>query len=216
MHKMFFLPVGILLLISLACTLPSLSGQNNGAKTDVLFSDDFSAAGSGWDEYSDSDGIVEYAGGGYHIQVASTGMMLWGNPVQDFQNDVRIAVDVTKNDGPDDNAMGIICRYQDVDNFYMFMISSDGFAGIARYMNNTFSMLSGESMELSDAINLGATTNHVEAGCIGNDLTLLVNGTQIATTSDSSFSGGDVGLFAKSFNEGGVDILFDNLVVSKP
>jgi hypothetical protein len=112
--------------------------------------------------------------------------------------------------------MGIICRYQDFDNFYLFMISSDGFAGIARYMNNTFSMLSGESMEQSDAINQGAKTNHVEAGCIGNDLVLLVNGTQIATASDTSFSGGDVGLFAKSFNEGGVDILFDNLVVSKP
>ncbi len=216
MNKLFLIPAGILLLINQACTLPSLPGQSNGAETNVLFSDDFSAASSGWDEYSDSDGSVAYAGGGYRIQVASTEMMLWGNPAQDFQNDVRIAVDVTQSDGPDDNAMGIICRYQDVDNFYLFMISSDGFAGIARYMNNTFTMLSGESMEQSDAINQGAMTNHVEAGCIGDDLTLLVNGTQIATASDVSFSGGDVGLFAKSFSEGGVDILFDNLVVSKP
>lgn len=216
MKKVFLIPIGILLLTSLACSLPSFLGKNNETGSNILFSDDFTSAESGWDQYSTADGVVEYAGGSYHILVTTSEIMLWGNPGQNFQNDTLIAVDITKSSGPDDNAMGIICRYQDVDNFYIFLISSDGYAGIGRYLHNTFTILSGESMESTSAIHQGAATNHVEAACIGSDLTLAVNGTQVASAADDSFSGGDVGLFAKSFGEGGVDILFDNLVVNEP
>ncbi|MBI4732591.1 MAG: hypothetical protein HY781_10820 [Chloroflexi bacterium] len=216
MNKKLILPLAILVLATLACTLPSLPGADPDGDPNTLFTDDFSDTGSGWDVYSDSSGSVDYAGDGYRILVTATDLLLWGNPYQDFQNDLRIAVDATKSGGPDDNALGVICRYQDVDNFYLFIISSDGYAGIAMYKNNEFSLLSGEFMDLSDAVNQGATTNHIEATCIGSTLTLLVNGTQAATATDASFSGGDVGLFAKSFSEGNVDILFDNLVVSKP
>jgi hypothetical protein len=220
MHKKLLIPVAVLVLVTLACTLPRLPGGGTSTATggdpNMLFTDDFSDSGSGWDVYNDANGDVSYAGGGYRILVTTTDMMLWGNPYQSFQNDVRIKVEAAKSSGPDDNALGIICRYQDVDNFYMFIISSDGYAGIAMYKNNEFSMLSGESMDLSAAINLGAATNQIEVTCIGSTLTLLVNGTQAATATDVSFSGGDVGLFAKSFSEANVEILFDNLVVSKP
>jgi hypothetical protein len=213
------IPLAVLVLVTLACTLPSLPsapGGDTGGDPNVLFSDDFSDTGSGWDVYTETNGSVDYSAGSYRILVTSADMMVWGNPYQDFQNDVRVVVDATKAGGPDDNALGIICRYQDVENFYMFIISSDGYAGIAMYKNNEFIILSGENMEPSDAINLGATTNHLEATCIGSTLTLLINGTQVAAVTDTSLSGGDVGLFAKSFSESGVDILFDNLVVSKP
>jgi len=216
MNKKLLIPLAVLLVVSLACTLPSIPGLNNGGDTNTLFSDDFSDDGSGWDEYTNSDGSVAYSNGAYHIIVTTTDMMLWGNPYQDFQNDVRVAVDVTKSGGPDDNALGILCRYQDVDNFYLLIISSDGYAGIAMYKADEFTMLSGDYMDTSEAIVQGAASNHIEATCIGTTLTLLVNGTQVATATDATFSGGDVGLFAKSFSEGNVDILFDNLVVSKP
>ena len=51
---------------------------------------------------------------------------------------------------------------------------------------------------------------------IGNKLTLSVNGEQIASFDDTTFSSGDVGLFAGTFSEPGTDIHFDNFKVTKP
>ena len=217
MKKNLLFPLIMIVLLTLACKLPSLPGSGTDTSDpNILFSDDFSDTSSGWDVNSTSDGSVGYSNGTYRIAVSTTDMMLWGNPYQNFQNDVRIVVDATKSGGPDDNALGIICRYKDVDNFYLFIISSDGYAGIAIYKNDEFSMLSAEYMDTSDAIIQGAASNHIEATCIGSTLTLFINGTQASVATDSSFSGGDVGLFAKTFSEGNVDISFDNLVVSKP
>ena len=67
-----------------------------------------------------------------------------------------------------------------------------------------------------DGINQGASTNHIEGDCIGNTLTLYVNGTLLMTATDSSFSSGDVGLIAQAFSTGGVDMLFHNFLVTAP
>ena len=48
--------------------------------------------------------------------------------------DLKIDVDATKNSGQDDNDFGVICRYvksNDVASFYQFMVTSDGYVGIA-------------------------------------------------------------------------------------
>jgi len=66
------------------------------------------------------------------------------------------------------------------------------------------------------SINLGAASNHLRADCIGNTLTLYFNGTQAASATDNSFSGGDVGLVARIFEVAGTDVMFDNFVVYKP
>ena len=75
-------------------------------------------------------GSTDYENGGYRINVIQTTPLSLANPYQSFQNDVRIEVDATKIGGPDDNAFGVQCRYQDVDNYYFFYISSDGYDGI--------------------------------------------------------------------------------------
>ncbi len=147
----------------------------------------------------------------------TTDMMdLWANPGKSFQADVRIEVDATKTDGPDDNDLGVICRYQDASNYYYFLISSDGYAVIARVLDGNQEYISADSMVSTDAIHQGDATNHIRADCVGSSLALYVNGVQVATVSDSSFSRGDVGLIAGTFSEPGTDILFDNFYVYKP
>ena len=127
-------------------------------------------------------------------------------------------MDATKIGGPDDNAFGVLCRYQDVDNYYYFYISSDGYAGIGIDNAGTKTVISSSDGNLApdSGINQGAATNHIRADCIGNTLTLYVNGSQVASATDSSFSGGDVGLVAKTFSAAGTDIMFDNFFVYKP
>ncbi len=179
----------------------------------VQFQDDFSNPGSGWYTYQDSNGSAGYSNGSFRIKVTNTSYLLWANPNQSLQNDISIYVDATKAGGPDDNKFGVICRYQDSDNFYYLFITSDGYAGISMFKNNEQIWLTGDTLISSDAINQGAATNSIRADCAGSTLTLYANNQKIASVTDSSFSGGDVGLVAGTYETPGVDILFDNYMV---
>jgi hypothetical protein len=193
----------------------SSAGAQSGS---VLFHDDFSNPSSGWDQTTTSDGSTDYANGGYRILVNTVNLVMWANPNQTFQNDVRIEVDATKSAGPDTNGFGIICRYSDTDNFYKFIITSDGYAGISKISNGDVTVISSPDGKIQTVnnINKGAASNHIRADCIGNTLTLYVNGNQVATASVSSSSGGDAGLFAQTYDTGGVDILFHDFALTAP
>ena len=221
MKKRLPIVLAVLLLASLACTfggaLDSTDTGSSHTPSNVLFSDDFSNPNSGWPSTDDGDeDFIGYADGNYRIFVSAPELLLFATSADSFQNDVQVEIDATKVGGPDDNYFGLICRYQDLDNFYFFLLSSDGFAGIGMYLNDELQFLSGEQFNQTDAINQGNATNHVRADCVGDQLTLYVNGEQVATATDSTFSNGNVGMLARANAEAGVDILFDNLIVSAP
>lgn len=185
--------------------------------TDVYFQDDFSDPSGGWDRVNDADGVTDYAGGTYRLFAAVPDYYLWANPGRQFARDVRIEVDAIKTAGPNDGVFGIICRYQNAENFYIFMISGDGQAGIAKVESGLgLVMLSGVSLQPNDRIQTGLATNHLQADCLGSTLSLLVNGAQAASATDDSFSGGDAGLWLGDFDMPGVDVYFDNFIVRKP
>jgi hypothetical protein len=195
----------------LACNLqqpPAVSG-------DVLFQDDFSRSMSGWDRYHDDVYSADYATGGYRIQVFAPQTDAWANPGLSL-TDVRIEFDATKQSGPDDNTFGVLCRYQDARNFYFFLISSDGYAGIGMSVGGVRMLLSGDTMYPTGAVLLGEAANHIRADCIGFQLALYVNGILVAQTQSNQWGAGDVGLTAGSYDTPGVDILFSNFTVIQP
>lgn len=181
----------------------------------VLFSDDFSDPNSGWDRVQTDEGITDYDNGGYRIVVNKPQSDYWANPGRMF-GDVRVEVEATKAGGPDDNDFGVICRYQDTENFYYFVISSDGYFGVLRYLNGESQVLGADALKRSDAILRGGARNHLRVDCTGDQLTLFVNGQQVHTVGDPSFATGDVGLLAGTYDVPGTDIRFDNFVVYAP
>jgi len=214
-HKFHFMAIlFVLTLAILACSLGASDGEDTPA-TDVLFQDDFADSSSGWDSYSDSDGATDYVNGVYRIYINDTSTDYWANPGLDF-TDTVIEVDATKVGGPDDNDLGLICRYQDVGNFYFFIISSDGYYAIGKVVDGSQELLGVDNMEYSDTIKQGNTTNHISADCVGSHLVLHVNGQKLGDVTDTAYTSGDVGLMAGTFDEPGTDIHFDNFVVKKP
>lgn len=183
----------------------------------ILFEDDFSDPSSGWDRYDDTEGSADYYDGGYLIQVFTDNQFYFANPgLNDLPGDVRIEVEATKTNGPDDNSFGIICRYQDVGNFYRFIATSDGYAGIIIVQDNSMINLSGENLTPISSALAGNATNKIRVDCIGETLSLFVNGEEVLSVQDSTFLNGDVGLFAGSFDIIGTEILFDNFIVTNP
>ena len=224
MKKYLILVLSALFFANLACCGSAGIACSAPQQPDnVLYQDDFSDSSSGWARITDADGVTDYDEGFYRIRVDTigqneNGMDMWSHPGKDLKGDVRIEVDATKIGGPDENDMGVLCRYSktnDAYNFYYFVITSDGYVGIAKMKESDANMISSEKLTESDAVKK-TTTNHIRADCIGNKLTLYVNGTEVATATDDEFTGGDIGLIAGTFSTPGTDIHFDNFVVTKP
>lgn len=207
-----------LALASIACqaiTGPTVENQASLSTGEVLFKDDFSNTSSGWDRVTAANGVTDYVDGYYRIFVNEPNTDTWANPGLTF-GDVQIEVDVSKQGGPDDNDYGVMCRVQGQDQYYFFIISSDGYYGIGKVNGEQQVILGAESMQPSEAIHQGVATNHIQADCIGDELSLTVNDQLLITIQDADLSSGDVGLIAGTFTESGTDIYFDNFLVVKP
>ncbi len=212
-----FLGLIALILAILGCSTGSIqtTGSPPANGNQVLFQDDFSDPASGWATVRETDQVMAYEDGGFRIWVNQPNFDYWSVPGLRF-TDVQIEVDIQKIGGPDDNDIGVICRYKNSDNFYGFLISSDGYYGISERQNGEHQVIGMDGMKHSSAIQTGSAKNHIRADCIGNTLTLYVNGVKLVQVEDSSLAVGDVGLLAGTFDEPGVDILFDNFMVKKP
>ena len=228
--KRIFFALAVLVLASLACnaissgtsnppTLPTQPSSQNtpqNSSGQVLFQDDFSDSSSGWPVDADTDKSASYtADNQYLLQAFTAKQDVWAHPGQSF-GDVRVEVDATKSIGPEDNSFGLVCRFVDNDNFYFFVVSSDGYQAIGKYQAGQFSYLSADKMQPTSNVKSGTAVNHLRADCIGSTLTLYINGQQTSSVSDSSFSTGDVGVIVGTFDTPNVGILFDNFVVYKP
>lgn len=185
------------------------------ATQEYLFADDFSDPNSGWAQVEAGNRTTDYYNGAYRILVNVTNADYESTPGYQF-TDVLIDVDATKIGGPDDNDFGVICRYTDSRNFYFFLISSDGFYGIAKATNGSRNLIGLDFMPASTAIHQGEATNHIRAECVGNQLRLIVNDVLLYEVQDNDHTTGDVGLIAGTFDIPGTDILFDDFFVRSP
>ena len=214
MKSFLLLPSSLILILLLsAClpaTIPVLPSANSG---DILYQEEFENNTTGWARLSNDNGIMDYDGGGYRILVQQPKLNFWSTPEKDF-GDVRVEADVIKINGPDENRMGLLCRYQS-GNYYFFIISNDGFYVIGKFIGGITLLLGQTAMQASEVIQTG-TMNHLRADCIGNTLTFYINFTEVASAVDTDLPTGDVGVLAGAFSEPGVDVLFDHFVVIQP
>ena len=193
-----------LLALLVAC---SSGGQS------LPWSDDFSTPGT-WQAESDATAQVAVADGTLQIHIAVANQLAWAGAGQDLR-DFHLTVDASQVSGPDDNGYGVLARMQDSDNFYRFSISGDGFYMVSKFVDGQQQLL-GPNWTPSQAIRQGQATNTIEIICQGGTLTFIVNELLLAEVEDSQFSHGDVGLYAGTFYETGVEVQFDNLVLAEP
>jgi len=178
-----------------------------------LFKDEFEDPDSGWIEGEDAYSLAEYFDGGYRFKNKLPDLLSWSlEPTGDKYDDIRIEVEGTKLAGPADSEMGIVARYQDGDNFYVFIISDDGYGIIFKFEDGDLEILSGDGMDRVREINPN-DLNQIAAVCDGEDLELWVNGELAITATDSAFEDGEVGLIVGNFDVGGADYLFDNFII---
>ena len=219
-YRLLFLGIAIGLMAGCSALTGAIpESQCGDSESEILFFDDFSGDPScGWSVYDDLGGSVTVANGVLQVSSKEKEQFWWTNPGRDF-SDVEISVATEQTSGPDDNAYGVICRYQSPENFYMFLISGDGYYTIGKFQtgsNQIIYLTEDGEYQFSDVINRGAAPNDIRASCVGNELSLTVNGILLATVTDPTFVKGDVGVGVTTFQPGTAVIEFDNLRVLRP
>lgn len=215
-----FVLTAIFLLFGAASCLPDNVGGPDPCNEDgTSLNDEFDGTKDcGWALYNGSGVTSTIDEGVLRISNSLPGEITWAIANKNF-DDVIITTQARQVSGPDDNAYGVICRYQSPENFYVFLISGDGHYAIGKYQSSSSQIqyLSGEGQYLfSDTINQGAATNEIRASCIGNELSLSVNGIPLETVTDPTFVIGDVGLGASPFKSGTTVIEFEGIRVVSP
>lgn len=204
----------VLVLAALACAIPGM-GNSDGS----LYRDDFSSTDSNWGIGTDADSSVEYVSDGLQFFVTTPNYYTWSNPgvEEDFEN-VHIEVAVRNSSTDPDATFGIVCDQQVTgDSHYYLAMTQSGYYAIvkAALAQDDVVLTNGGEWTASDLIPTNAATYQLGADCGNGSLALYVNGQQIASVSDSTYTKGEVGLFAWSGEEAsGTVVVFDDFVVT--
>ncbi len=200
-------PLCGLVLAALACSVPA-------AADGLLLKDDFSDSDSGWaDSNTDPEATFGYRDGEYVIQVHKAQWIAWTNPdpVETFTN-FRAEITVKDTGGSQEAPLfGLMCHYQDEQNYYYAGFGSDGYYALLKSENGDDTVLAGD--DISSDIAPGAESYKLTLECANGQLILSVNDQPIAQASDSTFTTGQLGIFVLTFKDPSADIHFDDLRV---
>jgi len=88
--------------------------------------DDFNESSGKWDETVQQNFSQWTEGGSFHIQVHKENFVAW-SIYHDLEVADILALTHAKRVSEVDGAYGLIFRYQDVSNFYYFMVDDNGY-----------------------------------------------------------------------------------------
>jgi hypothetical protein len=163
----------------------------------------------------DGDASLAIEGGQYIIRTSnpSGASYLWGTSNTTLLKNVVIETQATSDGGEQDNWFGVMCRVDDTNSGYAFLISADGFWSIAK-ADGQRGLEFLEAWQESSEIHKGDESNTIQAYCVDDYLALYVNGKFVGDHIDNSFNDvGAVGLLAGGAEGNEVEVRFENLLV---
>ncbi len=178
----------------------------------TLHQEDFSVPGD-WFTAIDDNFSMEYAEDGYRILNRSPNSFVSSVLAMDI-TDLHVETRANRVGGPQTGYYGVVCRWQNVSNFYAFVIGSDGFYGIARVLNGQLTFL-GEGRTTSGPILLDTANNLVGGSCIGDTLSLYVNHQSLLQVQDQTFASGNPGLVTATRATPGTHVHFDDFLIRR-
>jgi S1-C subfamily serine protease len=182
----------------------------------LAFGDDFSDLTCNWETltvFADMDVEMECSQNRFRFKVNEVGYMPFSLPSnRKSYTDFLLQVHIEQAEGPE-SLQGVIFRYQDAKNFYLFAIRGDGHYAIFKNEDDDYETL--VTWTSSDQINLGSGGNWLIVAAVGSRIRVFINDEAVDEIIDDSFPTGEIGLTVGSFQEevGAPVVYFDNVEV---
>jgi hypothetical protein len=206
----------------------------DAAQARVLFFDDFSQpAHSRVQAGATADMQAAFVGGAYLLTLERAGVLGWALLADDSSKyaQVRIQTQAALVQGDATTSSGLLFRYQDENNFYLFNVAHNGFYNLEL-------IESGQQITLIDwtpavaIVRAPATESAVPSAeppvppaqrpantlaveLRGERIALFVNGVKLTETLDNTFAVGRVGLAAQTFVAGEATVCFEAVLVEQ-
>src|SRR5919109_4545143 len=207
--------------ISLPPTNPALPSATAGTTMsgDILLQDDFSVSRDAWGTLTDADSSIEYQNDALNVRIFKENWVVWSTPNDTDYENIHIEVTVDSSNTDPDTAFGIMCAQQAEEwSFYYLVITPAGEYAIAEKAASAsvdVFLTNNDEWASSELIPFQASSYRVGADCGHGTLALYVDGQQIASASDSTYTTGRVGVFAWSPNKANsADVTFDDFLVT--
>ena len=217
--RLFLLFVICLVLLNSCSSIQKLQVSQDKlpwkASSEILLEDDFSDDTTGWEIVNNVYELKGYSNEGYLISINHKGGRSISTTGLQF-SDIKIQVETQKLTGSNDSYLGIVCRYQDNQNYYRFFVTPDGYTGIVKVVNGESSTLPDGKTSYNHDVIQDDGTNLLEVSCVGNTLSLSVNGKLAVSADDDQLTRGDVGVFAGTGQDGAGSFIFNQFIVTKP
>jgi hypothetical protein len=177
----------------------------------VIYRDTF-ANDTGWTAQVTSSGGHSFVNGWIRlaVRVPNAAFNVYSPPLdlQDYYLEITIRPDLCS----EDDEAGFLFRVVDPLNYYRFSMTCQGGARVTRVIDGgevgliplteTFAVFPGALVE-----------NHVAVLVSGPVMTFFINGTEVFTAQDATFTRGGLGLYVHSRRSGQTSVSFDDLFV---
>jgi len=199
---------------------PTQAENPTSGNSNVLLDDDFSPGRTQWGTGTDTDSSVEYVNEALNFKIFSKNFVVWTTfNDKDYEN---IHVEVTAiNNGTDaTTAFGFFCDMQQYihDSHYYFGVTPAGEYAItkAALAQDDVILTNNGEWAKSDLIAKNADSYQLGADCGNGKLTLYVDGQQVDSVEDTTYTTGEIALFAWSGKDAvNTDVSFDNFKMTQ-
>jgi len=196
---------------------PDDTGQVMG---DTYFADDFSTNINEWAETHEQFHSFSLENGKYALYVGQEDYTIWAYLPIDF-TPTTIGFDAAVVQGYEQGSYGVMCHFQDSDNFHFVTIDPlNTEYSIGYVLNNEYISLMRDSWMPSLFLNASPfSDNTILISCDQDLITLFINNELEAQVSTGPLTGGSVTISAEtwdSISPNGFKVLFDNLFAFAP
>lgn len=176
----------------------------------IVFEDDFSVD-TGWMIYKADTHTFRWEEGSYYISVNTLNGYIWSTRTVEL-SDGSVETVANQVEGDEDGYYGVVCRFQTGTDYYAFVINENGSYGIALMQYGLLDFIN-QGVDQNGIIKRDGQLNTIRGECVGDTLTLYVNGEKLSEVKDPSFTGGEVGIIAITFFQKNSVIRYDRFTV---
>jgi len=203
------------LLALILALLPGLAGAQGvdvslWRQGNPALADSFSRNTGQWNVETGSRALSFISRGRLTIQVPEEELFRWVRFDSDEAfADFYVEIDATHIDGPTDGMMGLIFRYEDADNFYVFLADAEGYFAVLSYIDGELDRVI--DWTKAAALNTGeGAENRLAVLASGREIVVLANDEELDRVYDRTFVDGKIALIAGTNEDGDLEVAFDN------